>query len=85
MFSNQHFVSFLLLDAIVVFRTFDFFYIYKGAVIDHEWTGLRPTRVPIRIEKEILQLKKGRLVVSLLSLSLSSLLSLFLFFSPSLL
>lgn len=35
----------------------------KGAVIDHEWTGLRPTRVPIRIEKEILQLKKGRLVV----------------------
>ncbi|XP_078338665.1 D-aspartate oxidase-like [Crassostrea virginica] len=35
----------------------------KGAVIDHEWTGLRPTRFPIRIEKEVLQLKRGRLMV----------------------
>ncbi|XP_061196294.1 D-aspartate oxidase-like [Saccostrea echinata] len=35
----------------------------KGAVIDHEWVGLRPTRFPIRIEKEVLQLKKGPLKV----------------------
>ncbi|KAJ8303137.1 hypothetical protein KUTeg_019533 [Tegillarca granosa] len=35
----------------------------RGYKLDHEWVGLRPSRTPVRLEKETLQLQNGNLKV----------------------